>query len=468
MKDKRKSLRKLAEEKVAEEKTANARALLANMGTQKIAELVEELRIHQVELEMQNEELRKSQDETERIRKKFEDLWELSPAGHVIVDGFGRITALNRRTEALFGRPRNTLLGARFTSLLGSHDQVPVQLLLERTAEIADTEAQEIACIRPDGSRHVCQLRCSVLKVESEPKEIQLVLTDITELKKVQEELRAIQMDLQNRVLERTDALNAQNKNQQRVNRLLREEVDRRKQYEEDLKEQGEQLYKEVKRRSFLSKKLVTLLERERMEISSTLHDEVGQILTTIQMDLDAVRKVRREDQAIVESEIEKAQGTICRAMTLIRDLGRRLRPDILTHLGLVPSIENLIEMVEERSHIIPHLFTKVISQNIEHTKSLTVYRIIQESLTNVLRYSRAKNVFISVIQTDGALRVSVEDDGVGFDMKKFSVSDNKDLVTLGIVIMRERAVQAGGELRLESQPGKGTHVMAEIPLGNA
>ena len=468
MKDKRKSLRKLAEEKVAEEKTANARALLANMGTQKIAELVEELRIHQVELEMQNEELRKSQDETERIRKKFEDLWELSPAGHVIVDGFGRITALNRRTEALFGRPRNILLGARFTSLLGSHDQVPVQLLLERTAEIADTEAQEIACIRPDGSRYVCQLRCSVLKVESEPKEIQLVLTDITELKKVQEELRAIQMDLQNRVMERTEALNAHNKNQQRVNRLLREEVDRRKQYEEDLKEQGEQLYKEVKRRSFLSKKLVTLLERERMEISSTLHDEVGQILTTIQMDLDAVRKVRREDQAIVESEIEKAQGTICRAMTLIRDLGRRLRPDILTHLGLVPSIENLIEMVEERSHIIPHLFTKVISQNIEHTKSLTVYRIIQESLTNVLRYSRAKNVFISVIQRDGALRVSVEDDGVGFDMKKFSVSDNKDLVTLGIVIMRERAVQAGGELRLESRPGKGTHVMAEIPLGNA
>ncbi len=595
MNDARNGLRKLAEEKLAEGKKSSE-----DMFGKDPAELVQELRIHQVELEMQNEELRKSQEETEKARKTYVDLWEFSPVGYVIIDSVGRITAANRSAQGLFGRSENAVLNERFTAFLSDGDQVGVHLLLETMTIGKISAPREAGLVRPDGSFCTCRLFCGAFEGDSGERKIQVALTDISEqkqaeskikeseerfrmmadssptiiwmtddqgrtrfvnktylefvgadleqvkdfgreafihpedfedygnsffkslkerrsfcaevrvrradgewrwleshanprfspsgkffgmiggspditdhkqaisdLQKAHAALQAIRENLERRVRARTSALEKKSIEQQRINRLLREEVERRKQYESELKEKGEQLLEEIGRRAFLSRKLVTLLERERKEISSTLHDEIGQILTTVQMDLDAIKKVRREDQEIVGSEIEHAQRTICRAMTLIRDLSRQLRPDILTHLGLIPAIENLMEMVEERSDIIPHLFTKGVSKNMGKTKGLTVYRIIQESLTNVLRYSGAKNVFVSVIQNGGVLRVSVEDDGVGFRMSESSTRD-KNLATLGIVIMQERAVQAGGELRVESQPGKGTHVMADIPVEDA
>ncbi len=564
------------------------------------AELVQELRIHQVELEMQNEELRKSQEATEKARKLYQDLWEFSPVGYVIIDSHGRITAANRSAQGLFGKFGNAVLNERLTALLAPDDQVTVHLLLETMTIGKISATHEVGLIRPDGSFCTCQLFCGAFEDDSGEHKIQIALTDISEqkeaeakiqesekrfrmmadssptmiwvtdgqgrtqfvnkscieyfgaepgringfqwkdfvhpdevedyldsfleavkerkpfrsemcvrradgewrwldslavprfsasgeflgmigsspditehkqaiidLQKAQAALQTIRKNLERRVRARTAALEKKSMEQQKINRLLREEVERRMKYEAELKERGEQLMEEVRRRAFLSRKLVTLLERERTEISSTLHDEIGQILTTVLMDLGAIKKVRREDQGIAGLEIERAQHTICRAMSLIRDLGRQLRPDILTHLGLIPAIENLMEMVEERSDIIPHLFTKGVSKNMHKTKGLTVYRIIQESLTNVLRYSGAKNVFVSVTQKGGVLRVSVEDDGVGFSMGEFSTGD-KNLATLGIVIMQERAVQAGGELRVESRPGKGTHVMADIPMEDA
>ena len=446
---------------------AEGSAPLEGMPTREMAELIEELRIHQVELELQNEELRRSQNETEKIRKTYEDLWEFSPGGLVIVDEFRRITAVNRTAQGLLGRLKDTLLGERFTGFLTPGDQVAVHLLFERMIERGDAGAQEIVLIRPDGSNRVCQLRCEGLEGESEAEKLQLVLTDVTELKKIQEELQAIQKDLQRRVLERTEALVRQNTSQQTVNRLLREEVDRRKQYEGELKEQGEKLIMEIRRRRFLSEKLVTLLEREAQEMSRTIHDEIGQILTTINMNLEALKMKWMKNQVFSAVDLEDAQNSVSHSMAVIRQIGRRLSPDILSHLGMVPAIKTLIQMIENRSDIVPHFFSKGVDNGIRDIKGLAAYRIIQESLTNVLRYSKAKNVFVSLIQRDNILRLSVEDDGVGFNPDEI-LSNEETLATLGITIMRERAAQVGGEFFLESQVGKGTQVMAKIPVGEA
>ena len=114
------------------------------MSAAEMSTLIHELRIHQVELEMQNEELRKSQAETERSRKAYQDLWALSPVGYLVAEFSGRVTAVNRAAQRLFGRPENALLKERFSTLVTPENQVPVHLMFERAVETGIVEKQEI------------------------------------------------------------------------------------------------------------------------------------------------------------------------------------------------------------------------------------------------------------------------------------------------------------------------------------
>jgi signal transduction histidine kinase len=108
--------------------------------------------------------------------------------------------------------------------------------------------------------------------------------------------------------------------------------------------------------------------------------------------------------------------------------------------------------------------FNRGIPKRFEEGKELAIYRIAQEALTNVIRHARAKNVFVNLVKKDDKLLLSVEDDGVGFDQDKV-MKTSKRKGPLGLLIMRERAIQLDGEFTLESQRGKGTHVLVEIPL---
>ena len=129
-----------------------------------MATLIHELRIHQVELEIQNEELRKSQAETEMSRRAYQGLWELSPAGYLLVDFSGRVTAVNRAGRQLFGKHGNALIKERFSTLVAPEDQVSVHLILERVMETGIVEKQEIRVVRPDGSIRICLLEAKSLR----------------------------------------------------------------------------------------------------------------------------------------------------------------------------------------------------------------------------------------------------------------------------------------------------------------
>ena len=176
--------------KRAKEKVAAGNKPFTDMSVSEMSTLIHELRIHQVELEMQNEELRKSQAETERSRKAFQNLWELSPVGYLIVDFAGRVTAVNRASQRHFGRPENALLNERFATLMAPENQVPVNLMFERAAETGIAERQEIRIMQPDGSIHICQLEVSSLGDETGREQIQAVLTDITKQKRAEDDLK--------------------------------------------------------------------------------------------------------------------------------------------------------------------------------------------------------------------------------------------------------------------------------------
>jgi PAS domain S-box-containing protein len=278
--------------------------------------------------------------------------------------------------------------------------------------------------------------------------------TDITERKRAEEALQAARDELELRVRERTADL-------AETNVTLREEVEKRKRYEEQLRGSTQKILQEVKRRRVLSQRLVETLEMDRRDVAMYLHDQVGQMLVTLRMDLEEARKAT---EGARNKKIGKAEDKVLNIMNHIKDISRKLRPDILDTLGLVPALRSLIEFFKEEYGLRVHFYYREPSQEIDLTKSLASYRITQEALNNVAKHAQATEVFVNLIIKNHSIQLSVEDDGIGFnyqDMKKSPGGAD----SLGIMIMRERANLVGGDLSMESEIGKGTHVVAEIPI---
>lgn len=182
--------------KRVEETLAAGDKPLKDMSAHEMSKLIYELHIHQVELEMQNEELRKNQAETERSPKAHQHLWELSPVGHLMVDAAGRVAAVNRAGQRLFDRPENVLLNERFKTLVSPENQVSVHLMLERAAQTGIAEREEIGILKPDGAVHICLLEVSSLGGEPGREKIQVVLTDITDRRQAEKERKILQAQL--------------------------------------------------------------------------------------------------------------------------------------------------------------------------------------------------------------------------------------------------------------------------------
>jgi len=193
-----------------------------------MSKIIQELNIYQVELEMQNEELQKSQAETERSRKAYQDLWDMSPVGYLSVDFAGRITAVNRAAQRLFGKPENALLNGRFSTLVAPENQVPVHLMFERAMVTGLAERQEIRILKPIDAIHICLLEVSSLGGEAGREQMQAVLIDITDRKRAEEAAREAADKLEMKVEKRTAELTA-------ANEKLRQEIEVRNTAEKEL-----------------------------------------------------------------------------------------------------------------------------------------------------------------------------------------------------------------------------------------
>ncbi len=208
-----------------------------------------------------------------------------------------------------------------------------------------------------------------------------------------------------------------------------------------------------------LSQRLVHAQEEERKSLSRELHDEIGQMLTGIRMvfinleQLDSARKVDFKGQLAEGKEL--AESTIL----MVRNLALGLRPSMLDDLGLVPALEWQAREFSRRSGTPVELKTDGSLEGVPEEISTCVYRIVQESLTNCARHSKAKTVRIDLHGSPTELSLTVRDDGVGFDAQHVNSRG------LGLVGIRERARELAGTVTVDSQPGKGTVLKAVIPL---
>lgn len=265
--------------------------------------------------------------------------------------------------------------------------------------------------------------------------------------------LRNIHIKLEEEVRQRTAEL-------EKTNVELRDEIARREKFEKALQFSTTQIIEYSRRRKLLARRLVELLEQDRRDMAMALHDHIGQILTTLKMDLELLRKsvVEEDARAVMDSAIDKAS----QAMSFSRNISQELRPAMLDTLGLVPSIESLITQVRQSSGVDITFFNRGITRKLGSQKELALYRILQEALTNVLKHASARSVDVTLIRKGTSVLLTVEDDGTGFDHRHVTSLEKGPL---GIMIMKERAVQVGGTVDIETRPGKGTHVAARIPL---
>ena len=210
-----------------------------------------------------------------------------------------------------------------------------------------------------------------------------------------------------------------------------------------------------------LSVRVMESQEKERTAIARELHDELGQLLTALQMDLVSLQNRLKKKDPKVGERIETMSKLIDETIEEVRSIAIRLRPGVLDTLGLVDALEWYTTDFEKRTGT-TCLFSHCDVPGIKDTLATAAYRIAQEALTNVTRHAAAKQVNVDLKAENGILSLSVVDDGRGFNIAVLSENE-----ALGVAGMRERATLVGGGLEVRSQMNKGTEVHFRVPIGS-
>jgi PAS domain S-box-containing protein len=210
-----------------------------------------------------------------------------------------------------------------------------------------------------------------------------------------------------------------------------------------------------------LAKKLQNLREEERTNLARELHDELGQVLTCVRIDLDRmVSAARRGATSDVESLVQAARNAIDVASDTVRRLSRELRPPALDQLGLVAAIEMEAAALQRRSGIRFRISSPTSPLRLNKEQSTAVFRIVQEAFTNIVRHSRASAVRIRIRMMKRIFRLEIHDNGRGITPAELGAP-----ASLGLLGMRERAHMINGAVMITSDSGAGTRVVIAVPL---
>lgn len=242
-------------------------------------------------------------------------------------------------------------------------------------------------------------------------------------------------------------------------------DITERKRNEELLQKHQQRLEESEAYLRELAAFLQTVREEERTRIARELHDELGQALTALRLDLGWLRAKSAPLGAQVAERVTAAFGVVEQSIVSLRRISEDLRPAMLDNLGLAAALENHMEQFVQRTGIAGNLRMNREEFEVSGTLATTVFRIVQEALTNVARHSGARQVAVCIEQADeaestdaGGIRIVVEDDGCGFDVanrtKRF-----------GLLGMRERVAMLGGTLEIDSRPERGTRIEAWLPF---
>jgi signal transduction histidine kinase len=284
-------------------------------------------------------------------------------------------------------------------------------------------------------------------KAKLELKELtQKLEIEVNERKQAEEALRKAHEELEKRVEERTKELS-------KSNELLKQEITERKLTEEELKKSREQLRN-------LSAHLQFAREDERTKIAREVHDELGQKLTALKMDLSSVSNKLPKDKKLLIEKTKSMSKLIDTTIETVQRITTELRPGLLDDLGLIAAIEWQAEEFQSRTGIECEITIDTGNIFLDRDRSTAIFRIFQEALTNVSRHANATRVEVSLKEEENRLELKVKDNGKGIEENQ--IFDSK---SFGLIGIRERVYLLGGEVNISGIKNQGTTIMVNIPL---
>jgi PAS domain S-box-containing protein len=386
-------------------------------------------------------------DSEERLRllvqgvQKYAIL-QLDPLGHVV--------SWNAGAERLKGYSSDEIIGKHFSVFYPEEDVVnqKPQNLLAMAAREGQSE-DEGWRVRKDGSRFWANVIITALRDPNAKLLGFAKLTrDMSERREKEEALTKAKELLELRVEQRAAVLT-------RVNEELRTEIAERQHAEEQLRTSLDQL-------RALAGRLQTVREEERTSISREIHDELGQACTAIKMDLALIGRRLSKKRTQLRAKVESAMQLVDSTIAGLRRIAAQLRPRTLDDLGLAAALESQAQEFESRTGIRCSVTLPQQPLTLDADRSTAIFRIFQESLTNVARHAQATRVEARLYKDkdNEQLIFQVSDNGVGFDPAKARARKS-----LGLVGMQERALMFNGDVKIEGAPGAGTTMTLTIPL---
>ena len=338
--------------------------------------------------------------------KRYRELFENSKDAIYVHDMSGRYTSINRAAERLSGYTREELIGKHFSSLVTAQYAHHLREQLCRKLEASGESNYELELITKQGHRIPVEVSSRLIIEDGLPVGVQGNVRDISEKKRAQEAARTY------------------------------------------------------------SRRLIEAQEAERRRISLELHDQVGQILTAVKMNLHALRKDCGTSD--VATLIEENLNVIDEAVDQVRDLSVDLRPLLLDDFGLMVAVRWYLDRQAKKSGVAVELVSLSLNEDHRFPADLETacFRIVQEAVTNIIRHANAARISIRLERTGSDLMLVIGDDGVGFDVKAVRTGAT-GTATLGLRGMEERAQAVGGTLTIDSAPRLGTQICASFPVSD-
>jgi signal transduction histidine kinase len=260
-------------------------------------------------------------------------------------------------------------------------------------------------------------------------------------------ELAASNLELSLEIAQRKAAEQALQKSQHHYSQLLK---------------QSDRLQEELRR---LSRQILLAQEDERKKISRELHDVIAQTLTGINIRLATLQKEAALSTKGLDRNIARTQQLVEESVNIVHRYARELRPAVLDDLGLIPALHSFMKSFTARTGVHTRLVAYAGVERLDTEQRTVLYRVAQEALTNVGRHAQASRVEVRIHRLPSCIRMRIKDNGKSFRVGRVMHSSGPG--HLGLLGMRERLEMAGGRFSVESTPGVGTDIEAEIPLRN-
>ncbi|MGD8591822.1 MAG: histidine kinase [Gammaproteobacteria bacterium] len=373
--------------------------------------LIHDLRVHQIELEMQNRELRETQHRLELSRDRYSELYDFAPVGYVTLTDKGLIEQINLIGAKLLGKSPEQVINLPISAFVSKAD---LQHFFKYLKQVFDSDTKVATELRlktsADCHCHVYLESIAVRENQDKAKTCRSVIVDITKRKQAEE---------------KTQELLQQNRS--------------------------------------LTQRLFKAQEQERRHLARELHDEFGQWLTAIQLNTQNITNLIGKQSPDVDACIVSIANSAAHIQKDIRGMIHSLWPALLDELGLADSLRDLVAQWQGHNpNINCMLNLEGELDNLGETLNITLYRLVQEGLTNVSKHAHASHVAVALrrkhrnTKNKDNIMLTIEDDGKGFDP---NVSTNG----FGLVGMRERVLAAGGDFSAHASRNQGMRLEAQL-----